>query len=182
MPAAPAAPSAAAVPPSPPEPAGSDQAPHRSGPRTPTPELAGRIRELIAQLPPAGLGQVGVRLGREYEMLPLASNSIYLWGLRPNGVILCVDHESFAQRAEVETDPVAAYAAMMQGVQRHPELQPLVPERPPGVVRCDACGGRGYILAPGQRIADGCLQCAGLGWHHSPAAAEKEASSARPPP
>ena len=88
-----------------------------------------------------------------------------LWGLRPDGVMLCVDHESFSRRAEPETDPVVVYGAMMQGVQRHPELQPLVPERPPGVVRCEGCGGRGYTLAPGERIADGCLQCRGLGWH-----------------
>ncbi|MFL5383023.1 MAG: hypothetical protein ACJ8GN_10950 [Longimicrobiaceae bacterium] len=182
MPAAPAAPAAAAVPPSPPEPARSGEAPHRPGPRRPTPELAARVRELIAQLPDGAADSGIVRLCRTNGILPLATTSIYLWGLRPDGVILCVDHESFARRAEVETDPVAAYAAMMQGVRRHPELQPLVPERPPGVVRCGACGGRGYILAPGQRIADGCLRCAGLGWHHSPAAAEAEASSTRPPP
>ena len=80
-------------------------------------------------------------------------------------MLLCVDHESFARREEAETDPVTAYGAMMQGARRYPELQPLVPERPPGVVRCGACDGRGSVPAPGERIADGCPRCMGLGWH-----------------
>ena len=70
---------------------------------------------------------------------------------------------------------------MMQGVPRYPDLQPLVPERPPGVVRCAACDGRGSILAPGERIADVCLRCMGLGWHYSRFAAEAEQASGRPP-
>jgi hypothetical protein len=162
--------SAATGPPSPER----EEARRRAGLRTPLPELAGHVRELVAQLPPAGLGQVGLRLGREYKMLPLASNSIYLWGLCPDGVMLCVDHESFAQGAEPEADPATAYAVMMKGVERYPELQPLVPERPPGVVRCGKCDGRGIIPAPAERIADVCLRCDGLGWHRSSAAEELE--------
>ena len=179
--AAPVASSAAAVPPPSPEPMGSDEARHRAGLRTPSPGLAAHMREIIAQLPAGAANEGIMRLCRSNGMLPLATNSIYLWGLRPDGMMLCVDHESFAQRAEPEINPIAAFGAMMQGVRRYPELQPLVPERPQGVVRCDACDGRGYVTAAGQRFAEGCLRCAGLGWHHSPSAGEAEAAATRPP-
>jgi hypothetical protein len=175
---APAATSAAAAPPATRELVGSPEALPAAGLRVPSPQLAARMRELVAEFPARAANEGTIRLCRASGMLPLATNSIYLWGLRPDGVMLCVDHESSSQRAEVETDPVAAYGAMMQGVQRYPELQPLIPQRPPGVVRCDACDGRGYIRQPGQRIADECLRCAALGWHFSRAAADAEPSSA----
>jgi len=96
-------------------------------------ELAARIRERIDALgPPPDSGWAPgdwvVRECREtLGALPLHANSIYVWALRPDGTLLRLDHESFRQEVEPETDARRRYGAVAQGARRYPELRELVP-------------------------------------------------------
>jgi hypothetical protein len=104
------------------------------------------------------------RVCKEMNALPLHGNQIYLWALRPDGAVLCLDHEAFSLPVEPETDPLILYAVLVKGAETYPELQTLVPPPPPGARLCEACGGtgRGDHHEP---PTWGCLTCGGLGCH-----------------
>lgn len=123
---------------------------------TPSPGLAERIRGLIAEEPDRWPTRHATRV---LGALPLHSTLIYLWAIRPDGEILCIDHEAFALPHEPETDPLARFAVMVQGARRHPELAVLIPRPPRHAEACEPCLGLGYP-------ADGnyCTGCNGLGW------------------
>ena len=94
---------------------------------TPSPELAALIRRWVEELPTGGLGNYINRLCKENDGIPLDATMIYLWVLRADGQVLCIDHESFAQRAEPETDAEVAYDMIEAGARTHPELLELLP-------------------------------------------------------
>lgn len=91
--------------------------------------------------------------------LPLWGNRIYLWALRPDGMVFCVDHESFSRATEPEIDPLNLFAVLQHGAARYPELAPLLPDAPAGALSCDTCGGAGWTDEGGS-----CMSCFGLGW------------------
>lgn len=86
-------------------------------------------------------------------------------------------YETFALRADGElvrwhTDGPEPYhgvrpleeridwlSALVEGARRWPELQALLPDRPPGAVACRCVGHPGF--GPGKAI---CPECCGLGW------------------
>jgi hypothetical protein len=102
------------------------------------PELARQIQQRIDALEVADFRRWPVRVCKEtMNALPLDGNQIYIWALRPDGVVLCLDHESFSLPFEPETDPLKLYEVLRKGAQTYPELRELVPEPPPGVRECD---------------------------------------------
>jgi hypothetical protein len=102
-----------------------------------------------------------VRVCKErMNALPLDGNQIYLWALRPDGVVLCLDHEAFSHPFEEETDPLKLYAVLQRGAAKHPELREMVPPPPLGVRPCEGCGGTGVADE-----AQACPRCDGLGWY-----------------
>ena len=126
-----------------------------------SPELAERIQRHLTDLPNQ-LGAWPVRLSKKkLNALPLHGNQIYLWALRPDGVVLCLDHESASLPVWEESDPLTLYAVLVHGAQKYPELQELVPPRPLGVRQCEPCSGTGVI--GGAETAPGCMRCRGLG-------------------
>jgi hypothetical protein len=131
------------------------------------PELGRQIQARIDALATSDPRAWPVRVcEEEMNALPLHGNQIYLWALRPDGVVLCLDHESASHSFERETDPLTLYAVLVQGAERYPELRSLVPAPPGGARRCDACGGTGS--GEGRQPATwGCLSCGGLGWYAS---------------
>jgi hypothetical protein len=138
----------------------------RFEPRTPSPELAARIRRWVDELPVEG-GQHWVgRLCKVHDSIPLHCTQIYLWTLRTDGQVLCIDHESFARRAEPETNPVTAYAALAQGARAYPDLSELLTHNPAGVRQCEVCGGAGWTQAqPPAKGTVNCNRCESMGWH-----------------
>jgi hypothetical protein len=138
----------------------------RFEPLTPSPHLAARIRRWIDELPTEGMENWVSRLCKQHVSIPLHCTEIYLWALRPDGQVLSIDHESFARRAELENDPVTAYAALAQGARTYPELDELLTHNPAGVRRCEVCGGLGWTKAqPPAHGTDSCHWCEGMGWH-----------------
>jgi hypothetical protein len=93
-------------------------------PRKPSPELAALLRRWVDELPAEGMIN---RLCRENDGISLGGTVIYLWVLRTDGQVLCIDHESFAQRAEPEENAEVAYGWIEVGARTHPELSELLP-------------------------------------------------------
>ncbi len=138
----------------------------RFEPRKPSPDLAARIRRWIEELPAEGMQHWIGRLCKEHDSIPLHCTEIYLWTLRTDGQVLCIDHESFARRAEPEINPVLAYAALAQGALAYPDLSDLLTHNPAGVRQCEVCGGAGWTQAqPPAKGTDTCHWCEGMGWH-----------------
>lgn len=128
-----------------------------------SPELAQRIQRHVNDLP-QGIEAWPVRMCKEkLNALPLHGDQIYLWALRPDGVVLSLDHESASLPVCEETDPLTLYAVLVRGAQKYPELQEVVPRRPVGVQQCEPCSGMGVIDVG--KTAPGCMRCRGLGWH-----------------
>lgn len=144
--------------------------------RTPSPELSALIRRHIDALGPAPgeewhPGDWPTRVCKEeLGALPLWADLIFTWALRPDGTVLCMDRDSLFHPSEPETDPLTLYAVLEQASRTYPELQPLVPDPPPGTRQCSRCDGAGSQ----QREENGearlvqCPRCRGVGWMISP--------------
>jgi hypothetical protein len=96
-------------------------------PRAPSPELAALIRRWVDELPPGAPGNYINRLCKENDGIPLDCTQIYLWVLTTDGQVLCIDHESFGQRAEPEESAEVAYGKIEVGMKTYPELLELLP-------------------------------------------------------
>lgn len=130
--------------------------------------VADRIQRLIDSLPTEGEPHWLWRVCRdEHNAYPLAGNEVYLWAIRPDGVVLCLDHEAFGVPVEVETDPVKRFAAIVFGARQHPELRELIPEQPRDARLCRSCAGTGLQGAEEERVHT-CYGCNGLGWTGPP--------------
>jgi hypothetical protein len=124
------------------------------------PHLSERIQRRIDEIQPGGLKDWLPRVCKErLNALPLNANQIYVWALRADGAVLCMDHESASLSFEEEDDPRTRFAVLTEAARLHPELAELVPPRPEGVEACDACGGTG---ATGPHAS--CSICGGLRW------------------
>jgi hypothetical protein len=83
--------------------------------------------------------------------------------LRPDGEILILEGGS-NHDPQVETDLSWRITAVVVGVEKYPELRPLLPARPPGTEDCEACHGRGRVHIGGIDYRFLCGTCYGLGW------------------
>jgi hypothetical protein len=125
------------------------------------PHLAERVQRRIDALETDGITRSVARACKEeLNALPVAGNQVYLWALRADGTVFCMDHEAFTRPVEEERDPVKVYAAHAQAARQHPELAEIVPPLPNGVEPCPDCGATGYDA---ERKA-ACWGCDGLGW------------------
>jgi hypothetical protein len=143
----------------------------RFNPLTPSPALAALIRRWAEELPDSdGPGWLK-RLCARHGAVPLHSTQFDLWILCPDGQVLCIDHDSVAQRAEPETDPETAHAVLARAALTHPEFAELLANAPHGFRRCELCDGTGLTKAPPPSDdAHACPRCSGMGWHvpHAP--------------
>jgi hypothetical protein len=144
--------------------------------RTPSPELAALIQRHIDALgPPPGeewhVGAWPTRVCKdELGALPLWSDLMFTWALRPDGTVLRMDRDALFHPTEPETDPLTLYAVLEQASRTIPELKPLVPEPPPGTRQCTTCGGNGLLerQVAGATATILCPGCDGLGWRILP--------------
>ncbi|MEO6063294.1 MAG: HEAT repeat domain-containing protein, partial [Thermoflexales bacterium] len=125
-------------------------------PRPPRPPNAQtQIQARIKALNPSAIDEWPLRVFKEdLNALPLHGNAVFLWALRPDGVVLRMDHEAFGHPTEPEADPLARFAVVAQGAHQYPELAEDIPSPPPTARPCVTC------LATGES----CGVCAGLGW------------------
>ena len=127
-------------------------------------EVSRRIQELIDELqPPDALGYWPTRVCKyELNALPLQGNEIFIWALRPDGILLRMDHESLNHPTETETDAFVLWAVLTYGSRIIPEILKLVPAEPEGVLPCGTCNATGMV-ARGPDAYASCLGCNGLG-------------------
>jgi hypothetical protein len=85
------------------------------------------MRRWIDELPAKVLVNRVQRLCKENDALPLDANEFEVWALRTDGQVLYIDHDSFAQRAEPETNADTAYDKIELGMKKYPELLELLP-------------------------------------------------------
>ena len=122
-------------------------------------ELATMIQNRIAELNPKGLGDGLIETCKErLNALPLHGNQVYLWVIRPDGILLCLDHGAFNYPSEPD-NPLTIYAVLLHGAAIYPELRILIPPCPPLARLCNECRGTGM-----QNTVTFCLGCRGLGW------------------
>jgi hypothetical protein len=95
---------------------------------------------------------------------PLHSNLIYMWAIRPDGTLLCMDHEAFSHATEPESDPLIHFAVIVKGARSYAELEALVPLPPKGTQPCLKCNTSGWV-SDGQGDNERCPRCNGYGWH-----------------
>jgi hypothetical protein len=88
--------------------------------------------------------------------------------LRPDGEILFLDNESEDDEPQIETDFGWRTTAVVVGVEKYPELRPLLPIRPPGTEDCEACAGHGRVRVAETDHRFLCGRCHGLGWLATP--------------
>src|SRR4051812_40658024 len=93
------------------------------------PAVSAFIQGLIDEIAPHVFGDWPMRVCKEqYNAVPIHGNWMYLWALRPDGTVLCMDHETFGHPVTPEDDPLAIYAVLVHAAKRYPILQELVPE------------------------------------------------------
>jgi hypothetical protein len=91
--------------------------------------------------------------------LPVHATLVYLWAIRPDGTVLCVDHEAFGCPYEVETNPVSLFAAYVHAAELYPELAEAIPRPDPEFAPCTECFARGETPK-----SEHCFTCSGMGW------------------
>ncbi len=145
---------------------------------SPSPELAAAIQRRIDALP----GERGIDwptsvFKLDLNALPLHSTSaLYCWGIRPDGTVVCLDLDTIADAAEVETNPLIRFVVIVQGAVRYPELRKLIPTPPEGTRLCKECGGVG---SDPKNSGQTCSLCNGYGWRSTPPA--RHSDRADPP-
>ena len=138
----------------------------------PSPELSARIQARIDAIQPVSpeagwsLGEWPTRVLKEKEnALPLrGSIALYIWAIRADGMVLCLDLDTLLNAVEAETDPFHIFAALLCGARRYPELEELVPAPPAAARPCGSCGGTGERSEALAQDAMPCEACEGVGW------------------
>ena len=121
-------------------------------------ERAARLQACIAALE-TGRDDLRHHCKCNLEALPVHATLVYLWAIRPDGVVLCIDHEAFARPSEPETDQLRIYAAWKHAARTHKELAEFVPQPPGHAEPCAHCAGRGRSEQESY-----CFSCSGIGW------------------
>jgi hypothetical protein len=133
-------------------------------PRPPIPDLATYIQGEIDALQPKTFGDWPIRVCKEeLNALPILSSLLFIWALRPDGTLLCMDHEAFGHPTEPESDPLIIFVALINGAHSHPQLQELIPLPPKGTEVCLACNATRFS-SDEQASSPYCATCGGLGW------------------
>jgi hypothetical protein len=128
----------------------------------PSSELSAAIQRRIDALPSdRGKAWPTSTLKLDLNALPLHSAAaLYVWGLQPDGTVVCLDLDATAHASEVETRPLVRFAVIAHGAAQCPELRELIPAPPAGTRLCDRCSGSGESENTGER----CDGCDGFGW------------------
>lgn len=98
---------------------------------------------------------------RTHGFLPLYIGWMAALGIRPDGTLVRWDHEEEPESVKTLADPYLARLALCQGAKRYPELEQLIPTRPPQAETCAPCGGTGALEAHSNTLI---CECGGAGW------------------
>ena len=118
------------------------------------PHVAEKMRQRIAESRDPWPRSVA----KENGALPLhADEALYLWSIRPDGVLLHSDLDTALNTTETRDHPLTRFAMMLRGIRAYPELVEFL-HPPRGATPCRPC------LATGRGDRFSCGRCQGLGW------------------
>ena len=127
------------------------------------PDLSQRIQVLIDELDPDPVTSWHLLACKEsFNALPIFSNMLYTWAVRPDGTIIRFDREAVGIRIEDEVDPVAKFSALANGAKTYPELVALIPPPPKTIQLCRECLGKVGSRARSFHTAPGAKELVGL--------------------
>ena len=110
----------------------------------------------------------------DFGALPLYVGWAETIGIRPDGEIVRWSTEGDYPGTQPVEDGRWVLAALVNGANRHPELRPLLPERPPGAVDCPCSR---HPLFGANKVL--CGTCGGVGWLPPESRAEPSAAADR---
>lgn len=91
--------------------------------------------------------------------LPVYLDLTSVLGLRPDGSVIEWACEGDGAVTVVD-EPRWRRLALCQAARRYPALAPLVPDRPPDAITCEACEGAGALRGHPELVC----ACGGAGW------------------
>ena len=126
-------------------------------------ELSSKILATIRCLAEGTTGGSFEETARKFNALPLYEGWDGWLLLTVEGDVL-VESEG---RLSACTEPLRTFGVVM-GVERYPELKPLLPIRPSASEDCPDCKGTGWFHVQEQRTHMRCGKCRALGWVEMP--------------
>lgn len=99
---------------------------------------------------------------KEAGAFPLYVGWVDVIGLRPDGEIVQWNTEGDYPGTQAVEDRYLWLTSLVDAVNRHPELRPLLPKRPPGARDCQHLAHP--LFSEGKVF---CPECCGLGWIES---------------
>jgi hypothetical protein len=99
--------------------------------------------------------------------LPLYFDWTAFMALCPDGQIIRIPYDDEPGDIEVIREERLRNLGLSQGTKLHPELQFLLPRRPPNAIDCPICQGKGKLPFPesSKHLADTVIcSCGGVGW------------------
>lgn len=123
-------------------------------------ELGRRIRTVAEDWAnhAARVGELAARVG----VLPLQLDMGGFFALAPDGTVIAVPWDRPDQPRP--STPRERDIALLAGSKQYPELQALLPKRPPNARACSECGGTGIHPAAAAGLANVLCWCGGYGW------------------
>jgi hypothetical protein len=101
------------------------------------------------------------------EALPLFFDLTAFMALRPDGHVVWVDTEDDPGAIDFVRETRLRNLGLYLGTKRYPELQFLLPSRPPDARECPHCRGTGRVILPQdlEHLSEkmNCF-CGGIGW------------------
>jgi hypothetical protein len=96
-----------------------------------------------------------------FRALPLYVGWTETYGLRADGELVRWSTEDEYQGTLALDDRLGVRFVLVEGAERYPELQHLIPARPPNASTCPTCAGTGRV-PPAANLR--CGSCGGVGW------------------
>ena len=108
-------------------------------------------------------GPEAIAVARRHGVLPLYTDFMGCFGLRPSGECLFIAWDDPSRAVEVRLglpDFQVIHVARVRGALRYPEIPGIMPERPADARTCPSCHGSGGVHPQPNIICE----CGGLGW------------------
>jgi hypothetical protein len=99
-----------------------------------------------------------------HQALPLFLGWTETLGIRADGALVRWSTEGDWPGVREFDDRTWINIALVEGAKTYPQLQRLVPRRPPSATTCETCCGSGTIRGPLGQVTEIICTCGGLGW------------------
>jgi hypothetical protein len=131
------------------------------------PEESAFIRERVERFEseaPEGVRRFLGRHVQAHQALPLFNGWTETLAIRADGELVRWTTEEWPMPVQEFDDRTWVQLALVQAAARYPELRQLAPSRPTNALRCETCGGTGFIGGTTTHLEGPICRCGGTGW------------------